>query len=78
MLPPMTVELHIPDTLPGCHTLIGELAHTIAEQQQKIVLLQQQIETQQLEMDELIRRAFQKRPAEREFVLTGEDLRPRH
>jgi len=61
MLPGMTVELHIPDTVTGCQTLIGELTKTVAEGEQKIVSLQQQIETLKLEMAELLRRAFQKR-----------------
>jgi transposase len=61
MLPPMTVELHIPDTLTGCQSLISELTQVIAEEKQKNVSLQQQFETLQLEMAELIRRAFQKR-----------------
>ena len=61
MLPGMTVELHIPDTVTGCQTLIAELAKTVTEGAEKIVFLQQQIETLQLEMAELLRRAFQKR-----------------
>jgi transposase len=61
MLPPMTVELHIPDTVAGCQTLIVELTQVIAEERQKNLSLQQQNETLQLEMAELIRRAFQKR-----------------
>jgi transposase len=61
ILPPMTVELQIPDTLTACQTLIVELTQAIAEEKQKRVSLQQQVETLQLEMAELIRRAFQKR-----------------
>ncbi len=61
MLPGMTVELHIPDTMTGCQTLIAELTKTVTEGEQKIASLQQQIETLQLEMAELLRRAFQKR-----------------
>ena len=61
MLPGMTAELHIPDTVTGCQTLITELAKTVTEGEQKIASLQQQIETLQLEMAELLRRAFQKR-----------------
>jgi transposase len=61
MLPPMTVELQIPDTLTGCQTLIAELTAAIAEREQKIVSLEQQVQSQQLEIAELIRRAFQKR-----------------
>jgi hypothetical protein len=61
MLPCMTVELHIPDTVAGCQTLIAELTQVVAEREQKIVSLQQQVEAQQLEIAELLRRAFQKR-----------------
>ena len=57
----MTVELHIPDTVTGCQTLIGELTSALAEREQKIVSQQQKIEAQQLEIAELLRRAFQKR-----------------
>lgn len=56
----MTGELHIPDTLPACQTLIGELAKVVGEREQKIVSLQQQVEAQQLEIAELLRRAFRK------------------
>jgi len=64
MLPCMTIELHIPDTVTGCQTLIAELAKTFSEQiverDQKIVSLQQQVEAQQLEIAELLRQAFRK------------------
>jgi transposase len=56
----MTIELHIPDTITGCQTLIAELAKTFSEQEQKIVSLQQQVEAQQLEIAELLRQAFRK------------------
>jgi transposase len=67
MLPCMTIELHIPDTVAGCQTLIAELAKTLAEREQKIqereqqiVTLQQRVEVQQLEIAELLRQAFRK------------------
>lgn len=64
MLPCMTVALHIPDTVAGCQTLIAELAKTfseqIAERDQKITSLTQRVEAQQLEIAELLRRAFRK------------------
>jgi transposase len=61
MLPCMTIELHIPDTVAGCQTLIAELTKTVAEGAEKIASLQQQVEAQQLEIAELLRQAFQKR-----------------
>ncbi len=39
MLPGMTVELHIPDTVTGCQTLIAELTKTVTEGEQKIAFL---------------------------------------
>jgi transposase len=56
----MTVELPIPDTVAGCQTLIAELTKAVAEREQKIVSLQQQVEAQQLEIAELLRQAFRK------------------
>lgn len=52
------------DGVAGCQTLISELtkafSEQIAQRDQKIVSLQQQVEAQQLEIAELLRRAFRK------------------
>jgi transposase len=60
MLPCMTTELHLPDTVAGCQTLIAELTKAVAERELQIVSLQQRVEVQQLEIAELLRQAFRK------------------
>lgn len=60
-------DLRIPNDLPGCQSLIVEMATTmtaqeqaIADKDQAILALQQKSEEQQLKIAELLRRMFQK------------------
>ena len=57
----MLDALQIPADLPACQTLLAELAKTIESQQNKIDALQTENVEQKLTIDELLRRAFQKR-----------------
>lgn len=61
------IELLIPNDLPGCQSLIAEMATTmtaqgqaIADKDQAILALKQKSEEQQLKIAELLRRMFQK------------------
>ena len=58
---PDAPPLPIPDDLPGCHTLIEQLAQTVQEVSAKLAASQQTIVEQQLTITELLRRAYQKR-----------------
>jgi transposase len=57
----MTDAPLIPEDLPACQTLIGELTQTIKSQQQKITALQQKEIELNLYIQEILQRAFRKR-----------------
>ena len=61
MLIAMAKSPIIPNNLPACQALIGELARTISEQGQAIAQLKQNNEEQKLTINELLQQAFRKR-----------------